>query len=55
MTTISINPSTFAYICSEYTIYPAIVAEHEDLKVTFQADENKKAEAKLKQFIEANF
>lgn len=27
MTTIKLTPSTFSYICSEYTIYPAIVRE----------------------------
>ena len=27
MTTIKLTPSTFSYICSEYTIYPGIVRE----------------------------
>ena len=55
MLTITINPSTFAYYCSEATIYPAFVLEHPDLKVHFSGKDNKRDIEKLKQFISEEF
>ena len=65
MINIKISPTTFQYICSEYTIYPAIVRERitEDLadgsgKVTLQFSNDRDTDAnikKLRNYIEGNF
>ena len=65
MTTIKISPSTFQYICSEYTIYPEFVRERitEDLvdgsgTVILQFSNDRDTDAnikKLRNYIEGNF
>lgn len=55
MINIKMNPSTFAYICNEATIYPGIVTERDDIKVEFTAQDNDKDIKKLKKYLEEEF
>ena len=65
MKTILINPSTFSYICQEYTIYPGIVRERiaEDVAsgqgtVILQFTNKRDTDAnikKLRKYIESEF
>lgn len=65
MTTITITPSTFSYICEEYTIYPGIVREQmaENFasgysKISLQLTNKRDTDSnikKLRDYIESNF
>jgi len=65
MKTIIITPSTFSYICNEYTVFPGIVREQiaEDVannnsEVVLEFTSKKDTDAnikKLRKYLESNF